>query len=548
MSAKAIVSPIIALLLSGSLHAYETYYWDNQSGLTDASHCKTSPHDETEFRISQYYGAGTSITENLRNSRGVRQSYLRNGSLVKLISGRGEKNFSAVQVLGVNYKNESELTQKWQSARGDEGFLFDQSLSAIEDRIIQIKSEQEVTELNDSLWKIPRGESYLKLDCPEFEDTDRNYNLFEVFSPNDISVPLAYIAVSEEETEIFSKIQTYTLDETQTLYPGLIDYVLNTDDLDQEHTVEQSGEGNKLLNQDVDLESGEEQILETEGGEAEAEEEIVADEFVSGLNSVVCVPQTTLNVRDDSLDNVIFQARVGEKVKFFQGWEQNEKTHTIDRVEYEFVRVQFMDREEQDQNIGWVAKSYIKEESECAHLIDRTVVERNSDTTITGLDDPKCCEFPTVARVTHAYTSGMRMFGARRGGGTRSHGAADLYRYRNEPIISVAPGTVVRDRYFFYQGTYAVEVAHTGGFIVRYGEINAKVPSKIRRGAKVKMGDRVGTMGVVNSGCCRPMLHFELYRGNGRGALTQTRRPYNRRSDLMNPTPYLLRWENEKFR
>ncbi len=545
MSAKSIISPIIALLFSGSLHAYETYYWDNQSGLTDASHCKIAAHDETNFRISEYYGTGKSITENLRNSKGVRQSYLRNGSLVKLIEGRGEKNFSAIHVIGVNYKNESELTQRWQSARGDEGFLFKQSLAALEDRIIQVKSQQDVKELNDSLWKIPRGESYLKLDCAEFEGSNRNYNLFEVFSPSDLSAPLAYIGVSEEETEIFNKIQTFTIDETQTLFPGLIDYELNIDDLEQEKSADESTAGSSLLTQDLELESGEGELHEEEGGEED--ENADADEFVSGLNAVVCVPQTTLNVRDDSLENVLFQAKVGEKVKFFQGWEQNEKTQTIDNVEYEFVRVQFMDREEQDQNIGWVAKGYIKEESECAHLRVRAQVTRNSDTTITGLDDPNCCEFPTIARVTHAYTSGMRMFGARRGGGTRSHGATDLYRFRDEPILSVAPGTVVRDRYFFYQGTYAVEVAHSGGFIVRYGEINAKVPTNIKRGAKVKMGDRVGTMGVVNSGCCRPMLHFELYRGNGKGALTQTRKPYNRRSDLMNPTPYLLRWENEKF-
>lgn len=193
-----------------------------------------------------------------------------------------------------------------------------------------------------------------------------------------------------------------------------------------------------------------------------------------------------------------------------------------------------------------MASNFIVAELDCPYSEVNRVV-RGPETTITGLDDPACCEFPTVEKVTHPYTSGMRMFGARRGGGTRSHAAADLYRYRNEPILSVGPGTVVRDVYYFYQGTYALEVVHSGGFVARYGEITQNVPRDVRRGREVHMGQRIGAMGVVNSGCCRPMLHFELYSGNRNGSLSNNTPPYQRRADLMNPTPYLLRWESEKF-
>ena len=139
------------------------------------------------------------------------------------------------------------------------------------------------------------------------------------------------------------------------------------------------------------------------------------------------------------------------------------------------------------------------------------------------------------------------MFKARRGGGTRSHAACDLYRYKDEPILSVAPGVVLRGLYYFYQGTYALEVRHSGGFIVRYGELTGKKEIGVSNGKKVKMGQRVGYMGKVNSNCCRPMLHFELFKGTKSGSLSQKGNKFQRRSDLLDPTHYLQKWESGKF-
>jgi hypothetical protein len=38
------------------------------------------------------------------------------------------------------------------------------------------------------------------------------------------------------------------------------------------------------------------------------------------------------------------------------------------------------------------------------------------------------------------------------------------------------------------------------------------------------------------------MLHIELYRGTAQGGLTANNPPYKRRSDLLDPTPFLDQW------
>lgn len=140
----------------------------------------------------------------------------------------------------------------------------------------------------------------------------------------------------------------------------------------------------------------------------------------------------------------------------------------------------------------------------------------------------------------------MRRFRAGRSGGHRLHAACDLYRVKQEDITAIAPGTVLR-KYAFYQGTAVMEVRHPGGFIVLYGEIMFKDAPNTRAGSEIKAGQVVGYMGQVNSGCCEPMLHFELYSGTGHGPMLGWRNAYKRRPDLINPTAYLQRWEKAKF-
>lgn len=362
----------------------------------------------------------------------------------------------------------------------------------------------------------------------------------ECTNKTDQDRPLAIVGVYWDETKIFRSFRTFTKAEAhRTVHTILEEEPLEDLILEGDMT----GETDQPVDDIID--EVEPPIIVTlpDTGDSPGQDD---DVIQGGMDNVVCIETKTLNVRDDSLNKVLFSTALGEQVKIFQGWGENKKQKTIQGITYDFIKVEFKDREEQDQKVGWVAENFIEPKSECKFL-NGNIIIRSEDQNITGLDDPACCEFPTVKKATHSFSSGMRRFGAGRSGGRRLHAACDLYRYESEPILSVAPGTVIRDRYYFYQGTYAIEVVHSGGFVVRYGELNGKNASGIKAGAKIKMSQRIGYMGKVNSNCCRPMLHFELYSGSKKGPLSQSGTRYNRRKDLMDPTNHLIRWENKRF-
>lgn len=530
---------MLLLVLSMSLISFTTqastdaplFYWDNNEGFVDAKHCEIKPLKETPLRVSQYTGRKNSTTENLRNSNGVRQSHLANGSLVVLIEEKGKPSYSAVKVLGTALVPEDQSKNRWSSERGDIGFLFDQSLRPIESYSftpLNISSKLLKQDISQSRWQVPVGESYLQVICPEHQK-DRNYLVFQITDNANENV-IAYTGVHHQESSIFNQVVS-----TEKNYDEPISEQRVADELIVEFSeqTESTNSQNRLEDLATPNKSQQTQTPAT----------VIKQ---NSLKQIVCLSGSSLNIRNSTLDEVIFKAYNGDVVVIAQSFENETYTTQIGSEEYEFIKVSFPEKEGEDQRVGYAAKNFISAQSDCP-FINPTPIVRGPETTITGLDDPKCCEFPTVRKTTHPFTSGMRMFGARRGGGKRSHAAADLYRYIDEPILSVAPGTVVRDLYFFYQGTYALEVVHSGGFVARYGEITNKSPKGVQKGAALKMGERLGYMGVVNSGCCRPMLHFELFKGSARGSLSQTNPPYNRRSDLMNPTPYLLKWEREKF-
>ena len=165
----------------------------------------------------------------------------------------------------------------------------------------------------------------------------------------------------------------------------------------------------------------------------------------------------------------------------------------------------------------------------------------------TPVGKPDCCVFPLRERPTHSYLTNPRNFGANRANG-RLHAACDLYRPSvGEVVRAVEGGEIIRGPYLFYQGTYAIEVKHDSGFVARYGEITSKKAPGVEPGAKVARGQMIGYLGKVNSNCCSPMLNFELYSGTATGPLTQDRKPYQRRSDLINPTSSLQAWERQSF-
>ena len=270
---------------------------------------------------------------------------------------------------------------------------------------------------------------------------------------------------------------------------------------------------------------------------------------------VVCIRSETLALRTDDLGEVIVRAKRHEPVKIFQGWGDNKQSKKIKGETYTFIKVQLPEHEDEDhEGIGWVAEKYVKTRSQCSGASEtrekESVAEQKKPKKAAEeVDHGKAggsCRFPLTGRPTADYTSGMRRFGASRNGGARLHAASDLYRKKNDPILSVTEGRVLRRPYYFYEGTYAIEVKHAPGFVVRYGEVTGNVPKGTYEGAQVRKGQTIAYMGKVNSGCCSPMLHFEMYSGKKSGSL-RGGNAYQRRSDLVNPAKFLQRWEQETF-
>jgi len=141
--------------------------------------------------------------------------------------------------------------------------------------------------------------------------------------------------------------------------------------------------------------------------------------------------------------------------------------------------------------------------------------------------------YPLFQPALAPYSTGARFFGAPRANG-RLHAADDLLAPFKSKIRAIADGVVLQPPYYFYLGTNALEVHHPGVGTVRYGEISQVKSIPWKTGDKVKCGQVIAYVGLLDTGSS--MIHFELYSGKASGSLTQTwNPPYQRRSDLVNP-------------
>jgi murein DD-endopeptidase MepM/ murein hydrolase activator NlpD len=169
----------------------------------------------------------------------------------------------------------------------------------------------------------------------------------------------------------------------------------------------------------------------------------------------------------------------------------------------------------------------------------------------TNPNPPGQAYFPFATLPGDDWKSGMRAFGASRGGGTRAHAGCDLYFPQGTWIHAVANGRVIRGPTSFFAQTYALEVDH-GDFLVRYCEVQPLTP--VRAGDTVHAGDRIARVGrLVGVRVPSDMLHIEIYDKSATGPLTvldlatSARRPrdgvtFGRRRDLVDPTGYLDDW------
>jgi murein DD-endopeptidase MepM/ murein hydrolase activator NlpD len=77
--------------------------------------------------------------------------------------------------------------------------------------------------------------------------------------------------------------------------------------------------------------------------------------------------------------------------------------------------------------------------------------------------------------------------------------------------------------------------------VIRYGEISS-VAAGVAAGANIKRGQVIAYVGelIFKNGSKMSMLHLETYKGISTGPLTaRGAAPYQRRSDLFNPTKLL---------
>lgn len=116
------------------------------------------------------------------------------------------------------------------------------------------------------------------------------------------------------------------------------------------------------------------------------------------------------------------------------------------------------------------------------------------------------------------------------------HAANDLAAPAGTPILAMDDGVVINGPYYFYSGTYALEIKHPQ-FVARYGEIT--------RVAEVKVGDQVKegqVIAYVGNQPGQDMLHIEFFTGKLKGDLSYkpgTHPPYDRRDDVFDGVKFL---------
>lgn len=145
--------------------------------------------------------------------------------------------------------------------------------------------------------------------------------------------------------------------------------------------------------------------------------------------------------------------------------------------------------------------------------------------------------FPLWIKPSASWKDGPRYFGCPRSGG-RKHGGCDLYAPFGSKIRAIADGIIVQPPYPFYDGTNALEVYHPGVGVVRYGEISSSKTVPVRSKQKVKAGEHIAYVGLLDS-LQMSMIHFELFGEQAYGQSLSGGGPFRRNPALKDPTPLI---------
>jgi murein DD-endopeptidase MepM/ murein hydrolase activator NlpD len=158
--------------------------------------------------------------------------------------------------------------------------------------------------------------------------------------------------------------------------------------------------------------------------------------------------------------------------------------------------------------------------------------------------------YPIPIYEMHNYHyGGISFAGTSKSRGDRLHAACDLVVPPGTPVYAVERGKVLQvPKTKFFQQTYTVVIRHND-FVIRYAELDKN--RLVAEGDEIEEGTQIGVVGVNYKG--RGMLHFEMYKGTASGPLSQpsnndkydyvTPGNYQRRRDLIDPTPYLDKWK-----
>lgn len=517
------------------------YSWDNEENLVEAQDCRLVQTKKSSFNIIKNTDPLDTMTTILSQRENKTIGSILANTLISITATRNieeVKQFhEKIKIVGVNMGPEFFLQEGYVLRRDEQTYVHKDLIHKLSG--FEILSKLYIDEKHKLVkFKIViEDENYIKLQCDHLPKT-RLYTLFNVYDINDQLI--SYIAVSGQETSIFKEIR---ITKAKQLSKEVIQVIKEIQEIKEiKETIEPT---EKEISENINIQE--------------------PDVISSDIGKYICMPRYTyLNARDESLKKIIFKMQSGQKIKIFQGWSENDKTKIIRGQRYIFKKVQLYNVEAKDQEIAWVAEKYITSKNDCKHFDSTLDLNNILESDFIGLDDEICCTFPTIKKPTESLTIGQTKFKHSRAN-NRLHAAVDLYRYENEAVVSVAPGEIIRAPYAFYLGTNALVVKHISGFVVRYGELSASVSiSKIKKGRKVKAGEKLGFIGRLNGNCCTPMLHFELYEGTKKGPLTikakwkkgevfrgQSLRGnarFRRRSDLLDPTKYLLDWHLKTFK
>lgn len=89
-----------------------------------------------------------------------------------------------------------------------------------------------------------------------------------------------------------------------------------------------------------------------------------------------------------------------------------------------------------------------------------------------------------------------------------AHTGLDFIVSLEEPVLASAPGVVKSVRRTNRGHGNTVEIEHDGGYVTRYEHLSATVA---RQGARVKAGEKIGTVGMSGNSFA-PHLHYEILR------------------------------------